>query len=151
SFCSQLVIPAKAGIPRADSRAAEKWVPAFAGTTDMERSCENRKAARLSIIRDLDEVLVRVADIDRLDRPDGAGARSRSGDDRHLATLQVRDDLGDRHLGDEAQIARARGRPVGDETGDVVGRVQVDLLLAEAQRGASLAEFDDLHAEDARV
>jgi hypothetical protein len=28
-----IVIPAKAGIHRATARAAEKWVPAFAGTT----------------------------------------------------------------------------------------------------------------------
>src|ERR1700682_6037175 len=32
---SKIVIPAKAGFHRADARAAEKWVPAFAGTADL--------------------------------------------------------------------------------------------------------------------
>ena len=63
----------------------------------------------------------------------------------------MRDDLGDRRLGDEAQIAGARGRPVGDQARDVVGRVQVDLLLAEAQRRPPFAEGDDLHAEHPRI
>src|SRR5207248_11726704 len=49
------------------------------------------------------------------------------------------------------QIARARGRSVRDEAGHVVGLVQIDLLLAEAQRRAALAEGDDLHTENSRV
>src|SRR5581483_7653037 len=35
--------------------------------------------------------------------------------------------------------------------GDVVGRVQVDLLLAEFERGAALAEMHDLHPEHLRI
>jgi hypothetical protein len=53
--------------------------------------------------------------------------------------------------GDEAEIARARRRPVGDKTRNVVGGVQVDLLLAKAQRGAPFAKGDDLHPQHARV
>src|SRR5438034_1065902 len=48
-----------------------------------------------SIIRDFDEVVVGIADIDRLDRADGAGARSRPGDHRDTAFLEVRNDLGE--------------------------------------------------------
>ncbi len=103
------------------------------------------------VIRDLDEVLVGIADVDRLDRADGAGARPRPGDDRHPAALQMGDEFGQRHLGDEAQIAGARGRLVGDQPRDVVSRVQVDLLLAETQRRPPFAEMHDLHAEHPRV
>src|SRR5947199_370763 len=68
-------------------------------------------------------------------------------DDRHRAALEMRDDFSERQLGDKAQIAGAWGRLVGDQPRDVVGGMQVDLLLAEAQRGAPLTEGDDLHPE----
>src|SRR5437870_2462065 len=68
-----------------------------------------------SVIRDLDQVLVGVADIDGLDGADRTGARPGPGDDRHAAAREMRGDLGERRLGDEAQIARARRRLVGDE------------------------------------
>jgi hypothetical protein len=63
----------------------------------------------------------------------------------------MRGHLGERKLGDEAQIARARGRLVGDETGHVIGRMQVDLLLAKAQCGAPFAKGDDLHPQHPRI
>jgi hypothetical protein len=59
----------------------------------------------------------------------------------------MRDHLGERRLGDEAQIARARSRLVGDQPGDVVGRMQVDLLLPEAKRDPPFAEGHHRHAE----
>ena len=55
--------------------------------------------------------------------------------------------LGERNLGDEAEVARSRSRLVGDETGDVVGWMQGDLLLPEAQCGAPFTESHDLHPE----
>src|SRR5438105_12736177 len=104
-----------------------------------------------SVIGDFDEVVVRMEDVDELDRSERAGARAGTGDDRHAAMPEMRNDLGERRLGDKAEIARARGRPIRDEAGDVIGRVQIDLLLAEAQRRAALAEGDDLHTENSRV
>src|SRR5437763_8657230 len=110
-------------------------------------SCSRRNSAKLSlatirqphsVIGDFDQVLVGVADIDGLDRADCAGARAGAGYDRNLAALQMRDDFGERRVGDEAQIAGAGGRPIGDQPGDVVGGMEVDLLLPEAQRGAPL-------------
>src|SRR5215475_3343776 len=101
-----------------------------------------------SVIRDLDKVLVGVADVDGLYRADGAGARAGTGNDRHAAMPEMHDDLGDRRLGDKAEIAGAGGRLVGDEPRNVVGRMQIDFLLAEAQRRAALAEGDDLHPEN---
>ena len=43
-----------------------------------------------SVIRDFDQVLVGVADIDGLDRADGAGARAGTRNDRDVAALQMR-------------------------------------------------------------
>src|ERR1700726_2113415 len=106
---------------------------------------------QVSVIRDLDQVLVGVADIDGLDRADRARAWSRPGHDRHAALREMRHHLGKRRLGDEAQIARARCRSVGDEARDIVGRMQIDLLLPEAQRGAALAEGHHRHAEHPRI
>jgi hypothetical protein len=59
----------------------------------------------------------------------------------------MRSHLGERDLSDEAQITRARRWLVGNEAGNFVGGVQVDLLLAKAQRGAPFAEGDDLHPQ----
>src|SRR5258708_22011152 len=84
------------------------------------------------IVRKLDEVVVGVADIERGDRADSPGTRSWPGDDRHAAFVDVLDDLGDRRLGDKAEIARPRGRLIGDKPRDVVGGMQVNLLLAKA-------------------
>src|SRR5947207_10793987 len=101
-----------------------------------------------SVIGDFDEVVVGIADVDGLDRSDRAGARPGTGDDRHAAMPEMRDDLGERGLGDKAEIARARGRPIRDKARDVVGRGESDPLLAGAQRRAALAEGDDLHTEN---
>src|SRR5437764_14691768 len=99
-------------------------------------SCSRRNSAKLSlatirqphsVIGDFDQVLVGVADIDGLDRADCAGARAGAGYDRNLAMLQMRDDLGKWRFGDETQIAGAGCRLVGDQAGDVVGGMQVDL------------------------
>src|SRR5690242_2709074 len=91
-------------------------------------SCSRRNSAKLSlatirqphsVVGDLDQVLVGVADIDGLDRANRTGARAGAGNDRNLAMLQMRDDLGERRFGDEAQIAGAGGRLVGNQAGDV--------------------------------
>jgi hypothetical protein len=55
--------------------------------------------------------------------------------------------LGERHLGNEAEIPRAGRGLVGDQTGNVIGGVQVDLLLAKAQCRASFAKCNDLHPQ----
>src|SRR6516164_9969650 len=49
----------------------------------------SRNPRRASIVRDLDEVLVGVADINRLDRADGTGPRSGSSHDRHAALFEM--------------------------------------------------------------
>src|SRR3546814_10420488 len=60
-------------------------------------------------------------------------------------------DLADRRLGDQAEIAAA-GRRIRRVRHEFAPRlVQVDLLPAEGERGAALAEAHDLHAEDPAV
>src|SRR5690242_9910519 len=134
---------ARPGHPRLNSHGvgpAKTWVPGTRPGTGLPL-----------VIRDFDEVLVGVADIDGLHCADSAGARPGAGDDRHAAIPEMRDDLGERRLGDKAEIAGARGWLIGDQAGDVVSRMQIDLLLAETQRGTALAKSDDLHPENARV
>src|SRR6266446_5042807 len=146
--------PRESGGPGATAAALPPWIPAFAGmTTRSSNSLWMRDSflIRHSVIRDLDQILVRIADIDRLYRADGTRARPRPGHDRHSAMFEVCCYLGERHRSDEAQISRPRRRLVGDETGNVARGMQVDLLLSEAQRGASFAKADDLHTEHARV
>ena len=63
----------------------------------------------------------------------------------------MRGHFGERDLGDEAEVTRSRCRLVCDETGNVVGRVQVDLLLTNAQRRAPFAKGGDLHPQHSSI
>src|SRR5205809_914556 len=64
---------------------------------------------------------------------------------------QVVDPLGERPVAQKAQIARAGRRPRRVGLVLLTHLVEVDLLLAEAQRGAPGPKGDDLHAECPRV
>src|SRR6516165_11795901 len=104
--------------------------PPIPDARSVSLACSSRRQSRIngSIVRDLDEVLVGVADIDRLDRADRPGARSGTRDDRHAASFEMRGHVVERDLGDEAEIARAGRRLIGNETRYVVGGMKVDLL-----------------------
>src|SRR4029077_11149777 len=101
-----------------------------------------------SIGRDLDRVHVRVIDIDRLDRADRAGARTLQ-PDRHPRLFELRGDLADRRVGDKTDMRRHA--LVAAHRRAAAGLVEMDLLLAEEQRGAALAHAFAAHAEDALV
>ena len=101
----------------------------------------------LLIIRNLDQVLIGVANIDRLDRANRPGARSRSSDNRHAASIEMRCDLGERQRCDKAKIAGAGRWFVGDQAGNPVGGMQIDFLLAEFKSGPALAKMHDFHPE----
>src|SRR5215472_4743300 len=107
-----------------------------------------------SVARNLDRVLIRVVDIDRLDRADRSCARALH-PDRHAAAFEMGRDLGHRRLGDETDMRRhalfaahRRGARSGIKT---LGGVEMDLLLAEIERGAAFAHALDPHAEHAPV
>src|SRR6516162_2894770 len=108
---------------------------------------DGASASPASIIRNLDQVEVGIANIDRLDRADRTGARPWSGYDRNAAAFEMRRHFGERYRRDKAQIGRTRGRSVAYQTRNVVGGMQVDLLLTKAQRGAAFAKANDLHAQ----
>src|SRR3546814_16763960 len=61
-------------------------------------------------VGNLDQILVRIAEIDRQQRPGGAGAPHRSFKDRRAARLQMRDHVLQRPAGQEAQVGAAGQR-----------------------------------------
>ena len=68
-----------------------------------------------------------------------------------LAALQLLDHLRQRPVGDEAQVERARHRQMGLGLELVTAAMDVDLLVAEAQRVPAARERFQAHAEHARV
>ena len=95
----------------------------------------------------LDQIAVRIAKVDRNNRPLGAGALDRPADHVDLAGAQVRQDVVDRQLGEKTKIGRAWRRRRGSQVDRARMRVQVDLLTAKVQRGATLAKGFAAHAE----
>src|SRR5581483_6518376 len=96
-------------------------------------------SALIGIIGDFDEVAVRVSEVDGEDRTGGAGAGDRAFQDRHAAALEMRDDLRHRGAGDEAQIARSRGRPQRLRLEFPADLMKIDFLVAERQRLSSVS------------
>src|SRR5215469_2586419 len=97
-----------------------------------------------AIARNLDRVLIRVVDIDRLDRADRSGARALH-PDRHAAAFEMGRNRGYRRLGDETDMRR-HALFAAHRRG-AAGGVEMDLLLAEIERGAAFAHALDPHAE----
>src|SRR6516162_4689850 len=101
-----------------------------------------------SIARDLDRVLVRVVDIDRLDRADRPGARALH-PHRHAAAFEMGNDLADRGFGNKADMRR---HPfLAAHRHRTPGGVEMDLLLAKIECRAAFAHALGLHAEHALV
>src|ERR1019366_8801439 len=82
----------------------------------------------------LDQVLIRIADVDRTQRKARAGALYRPELDRNIRLAQLRDYLIQRPVGEETDVQRSRRRIRGIAVGYRALVVQVDLLLAETQR-----------------
>src|SRR3984893_3532246 len=101
-----------------------------------------------SIAGDLDRVVVRVVDIDRLDRADCAGARALH-PDRNAAGFEMGCDLAHRRLGDKADMRRHAF--FAAHRHGAAGGVEMDLLPAEIERGTACAHALGLHAEHALV
>src|SRR5438094_4001916 len=88
-------------------------------------------------------MLVRIVDVERLDRPDRAGARALH-PDGDAAIFEMLCDLGDRRLSDEADMRR---HPLFAAHRGRASEIEMDLLLAEQKRGAPLAHALGPHAE----
>src|SRR6516225_10132616 len=101
-----------------------------------------------SVARDLDRVLVRVVDVDRLDRADRPGARSLH-PNRHAAMLEMGRDLGHRGFGNKADMRRPPFLAAYRHR--ATRGVEMDLLLAEIECCAAFAHALGLHAEHALI
>src|SRR5690242_2889957 len=110
-----------------------------------------RPLLALRRLRDLDQVLVGIAKVNRADREARARADNRSLLDGDLLALEMRDDLVERAVGEKAHVERSRGRDARLDARLVTGRMHVELVVAEAQRDAVRAVILDCHAEHARV
>src|SRR2546426_211527 len=97
---------------------------------------------------DLEQVAVGVAQVDRLDRAEGARALHRPLEDGHPTLLEVAAPDLERLVRQEAEVARAWRRPRRLQPELRPGRVQVDLLRSESQREPARREPHRLHAED---
>src|SRR2546429_5790723 len=86
------------------------------------------------IHRDLHEVEIRIAHVDRAYRADGAGLLHRTLDDLDLRCLELLDHRIERYGRDEAEIERSRHRDVRLRLELAPPFMQVDLLPAEAER-----------------
>ena len=92
-----------------------------------------------------DQIGVGVTEVDRPEWPDRPRPGHRAFKDRHAQGVQMLDDLGQRSVGDEAQVS-GTGRGLRRLRLELLALlVQIDLLRAERQRLASLPEGDDLH------
>src|SRR2546426_181566 len=120
--------------------------------------CESQRAAiqawsptMAPLVGDLDQIAVGVAEVDRLEGAAGARALDRSLLDGDAPCSQVLDPPRQRLAREQAHVGGPRRRPRGLGVELPPGLVQVDLLGAESQRRAPLAEDDDLHAQHALV
>jgi len=94
-----------------------------------------------------DEVVVGIADVDGADFTDGAGAFDGAFFDVDAERGEVLDDFVERGEGDEAEVGGAWGWVGGFGVEFVAALVEIDLLVAEAERLAAV-EGDGVHAED---
>src|SRR5262249_7953061 len=102
-------------------------------------------------VRDLDEIPVGVAHVDRLDGAERARLLHRAFLDGHAERAQMADPLAEWSVAEEAQVAGAGRRPRRVGLVLLADLVEVDLLLAERERRPPGAEGHDLHAERPRV
>src|SRR6516162_4170715 len=117
-------------------------VPGIRGGDDCPR------LATPLVSRNLDRVLIRVVDIDRLDRADRPGARTLH-PHRDAALFEMGGDFADRRLGDKADMRRHA--LLAADRHRSAGGVEMDLLLAEIERRPAFPHALGLHAEHAFV
>ena len=96
---------------------------------------------------ELDEVAVRIAQVERAQRAHRAGARHRPQLDCDAGGAQLALDVLERAVDEQAEVGRPGLRTLRVRLELGARRVQVDLLLAEAQRQAPVAEHLAAHAQ----
>src|SRR5688572_14832429 len=101
--------------------------------------------------RYFDQILVRIAHVDRAQGEARPGAIGRPFLDRDAFLLEVRDHLIERAIGEEAQVERPGRRRARLDAGFETGRMDIELVVAEPERDAVLAVALDFHPQHARV
>ena len=87
----------------------------------------------LHVLRYLDEVAVRVTDVDRTQRPKGTPSRDRTGHNWNILRAQVRKDKVEQNGRDDTEVGRPNRRSFGFSWGSGRAILKVDLLIPEAQ------------------
>src|SRR3954462_2470880 len=85
------------------------------------------------VVRDFDQVRVRIAKVYGPNRSGGAGPCNRSVDDFHVGGTKVFDDGIERLVRDQAEVDRAGGRPVGLRLEFASRFMQVELMPSEGE------------------
>jgi hypothetical protein len=100
----------------------------------------------LLIVGELDEIVVRVTDVEGTDRTVGSKTVHWALFDGYVEVAELGGDLIERSSDNQAEVGRARPRlrSVRDEL--VAMLVEIDLLVAQVH-GAAPIGVDDLHAE----
>lgn len=105
----------------------------------------------VDVTRNLDQVHIRITEVDREYGTTRTGPAHGAFDDRDLMTPKVLHRIAERHGGDEAEIGGAGGGTSRLRLELSPDLMQVDLLITEGKRLPPLTERDHLHAEDAGV
>jgi hypothetical protein len=87
----------------------------------------------LYVLRYLDEVAVRVTEVDGTQRSKGTPSRDRTGHNWNILRAQVRKDIIDRNGRDDTEVGRPNRGRFGFRWGNGRSVLKVDLLIPEAQ------------------
>jgi hypothetical protein len=102
-------------------------------------------------MRYLNEIPIRITNVNRYERADRTAARHGALLDGNALGLQMCDAFDDRRGCEEAEIGRAgRGRLRVRYDGGI-GGMKIDLLLAEGQRPPAVAECNRVHAKQVGI
>jgi hypothetical protein len=123
-----------------------RWIDGSKGSLEMATARSPRPR-----LRDLDQIQVGIAHVDRTQLLGGTGALDRSFDDRPVTRIQARDDVIERTVGDEAKVQSAGHWKVSLGFELAPALVNVDLLGVEAKREPTRAEGLQRHPENPRV
>lgn len=135
-------------------RSTVRHHPANEELSDAEKAGSNRQRSGVlvaAMAAELQEIPVRITAVNRHDGSASASTRHRPIDHLNATGVQVREHGGRCCGSEEAEVCRSRRRDGGLGLVLATDLVQVDLLRAEREGPAALAERDLHHAEHACV
>lgn len=105
----------------------------------------------IDVVGYLDQVFIRIPEVNRNDVATRAAAWYRPVDDLDAAGFEFCHDLVHRIVDDKTQIGAARLHPAGPGFEFPTALVQVDFLFTEAERNPAGAEFYFFHAHQVAI